>query len=245
MTVISVINPKGGAGKSTLATHIAGYIASLGQEVMLGDVDRQQSSRLWLNLRPASVPKIHGWSINESNFARPPAGVRHIVLDTPGGFHGFSLMKVTMSSDAIVIPAGAAIFDRQAAVEALRELRTLPRVATGKCRIGCIGMRVDGRTRNAAAIEEWANKQAIAHLGTIRQAQAYVKCMESGISLFDLPVEKVSAYLGDWQQLTDWIDAIMATAPAIPGSTMQKPVTAPQPDILHQMPRVPAAQQRA
>ena len=55
MPVIVVANPKGGVGKSTLATQIAGYLASKGHSVMLGDVDRQQSSRIWLKLRPQGV----------------------------------------------------------------------------------------------------------------------------------------------------------------------------------------------
>ena len=76
MAVIVVANPKGGVGKSTLATQISGFLASRGKSVTLGDLDRQQSSRLWLNLRPPSQPKIHGWTIDERNFARPPAGVR-------------------------------------------------------------------------------------------------------------------------------------------------------------------------
>ena len=52
MPVIAVASPKGGVGKSTLATNVAGYWASRGHAVMLGDVDRQQSARLWLGLRP-------------------------------------------------------------------------------------------------------------------------------------------------------------------------------------------------
>ena len=46
MPVVVVANPKGGVGKSTMATNIAGYFAGKGHAVMLGDADRQQSSRL-------------------------------------------------------------------------------------------------------------------------------------------------------------------------------------------------------
>ena len=42
MPVIVVANPKGGVGKTTLSTNLAGYLASRGHSVMLGDVDRQQ-----------------------------------------------------------------------------------------------------------------------------------------------------------------------------------------------------------
>ena len=69
-----VANPKGGAGKSTLATNLAGYFARRGGRVMLGDVDRQQSSRAWLDIRPAGLPPISGWEIKAGDPARPPAG---------------------------------------------------------------------------------------------------------------------------------------------------------------------------
>ncbi len=47
MPVVVIANPKGGVGKSTLSTQIAGYFASRGHAVLLGDADRQQSSKLW------------------------------------------------------------------------------------------------------------------------------------------------------------------------------------------------------
>mgnify|MGYP003493574518 CR=1 FL=1 len=65
MPVIVVANPKGGAGKSTLATNIAGYLAAQGHAVMLGDADRQQSSRMWLGLRPAAARRIASFATSE------------------------------------------------------------------------------------------------------------------------------------------------------------------------------------
>lgn len=218
MSVIAVVNRKGGSGKSTLATHIAAYLASKGEEVMLGDIDRLQSSRLWLSLRSETRARIHGWSIDENNFARPPAGVKHVVLDTPGGFHGFGLMKVTMYADAILLPAAAGVFDRNSAAESIKELRSFPRVATGRCKLACIGMRIDGRTRQALSLREWAESHTLPCLGTIRMAQAYSKCLEAGLSLFDFPQQKVASYLPEWQPITSWIDEILAAAAPAPGS---------------------------
>jgi len=83
MPVIVVANPKGGVGKSTLSSNIAGWFARQGHAVMLGDVDRQQSSRLWLRLRPAHLPRVVTWDISEDHIARPPKGTTHVVLDTP------------------------------------------------------------------------------------------------------------------------------------------------------------------
>lgn len=214
MAVIAVVNRKGGSGKSTLATHIACYLAARGQEVMLGDVDRQQSARLWLGLRPEDRPKIHGWTIDDRNFARPPAGVKHVVLDTPGGFQGVALMKVAMYADAILIPATPSLFDRQSAAECLKELRVYPRVQTGKCRVASIGMRIDGRTKNAALLSNWAQEQGLNHLGTIKEAQAYPRCLEQGLTLFDFAEAKVAGYLPEWAPVTAWIDELLAAETA-------------------------------
>ncbi|HEX5127444.1 MAG TPA: ParA family protein [Rhodocyclaceae bacterium] len=210
MTVIAVVNRKGGSGKSTLATNVAGYLASLGHDVMLGDVDKQQSSRLWLSLRPEHRPRINGWSIDERNFARPPAGIKHVVLDTPGGFHSLGMMKVALYADAILIPTTPTVFDRAAAADCVKELRTFPRIASGKCEVACIGMRIDGRTKNASALETWANTLALPYLGTIKAAQAYSKCLEQGLSIFDFQREKVEAYLQEWSTVTAWLNSILS-----------------------------------
>ena len=211
MAVFAIVNRKGGTGKSTLATHVAGYLAECGEEVMLGDVDRQQSARMWLGLRPESRPKIHGWTIDERNFARPPVGIKHVVLDTPGGFQGIALMKVAMYADAIVVPSTPSLFDRRAAADCLKELRQFPRVALGKCRLASIGMRIDGRTKNASVLEAWADDLGLEHLGTIKEAQIYPRCLEQGLSLFDFPRNRsFEGYLHEWAAITGWIDEVVA-----------------------------------
>ena len=83
MPVIVVANPKGGVGKSTLSTNLAGYLARQGHAVMLGDIDRQQSARTWLGLRPPNLPVIAGWEVHADHLVRPPKGTSHVVLDTP------------------------------------------------------------------------------------------------------------------------------------------------------------------
>ena len=85
MPVVVVANPKGGVGKSTLATHVAGYYAAQGHEVMLGDADRQQSSRLWLRLRPNAARPISTWEVSPDLIVRPPRSATHVVIDTPAG----------------------------------------------------------------------------------------------------------------------------------------------------------------
>ena len=91
MPIVVIANPKGGVGKSTLATNVAGYFANQGHSVMLGDVDRQQSSRLWLGLRPEAAKPIAAWDVQRDFIVRPPKGTTHVVLDTAAGLHGTRL----------------------------------------------------------------------------------------------------------------------------------------------------------
>ena len=152
MPVIAVVNPKGGSGKSTLATHLAGHGASLGLPVMLGDADRQKSTLVWLRRRAteplAAKAQIVSWIVDSSKILRPPVNVTHVVLDTPAGLHGHDLVRAVLCADAIVIPVCDSAFDRDAAAQCWTELQHHPRVASGRCRVAAVGMRIDTRTRS-------------------------------------------------------------------------------------------------
>ena len=58
MRTILIANPKGGSGKTTLATNLAGYLAKQNQRVVLWDLDQQKSSQNWLSLRSPELPSI-------------------------------------------------------------------------------------------------------------------------------------------------------------------------------------------
>jgi chromosome partitioning protein len=210
MAVIAVVNRKGGSGKSTLATHLAAFYAGRGDAVMLGDVDRQQSTQGWLRQRaahalPGSAP-IVGWAVDPRRVLRPPAGVRHVVLDTPGGLRGFDLARVAACADVIVMPVCHSVFDRESAAECHAELKTLPRVAEGRCKVVAVGMRVDARTRGAEALAAWAARLGLPFAGVLREAQAYVRTVERGLTVFDLPRAQAQAHVAEWQPIVEWIE---------------------------------------
>jgi chromosome partitioning protein len=216
MPVVAVINRKGGSGKSTLATNLAGHCASNGLRVMLGDVDRQQSSLGWLRRRAAqtqadSAP-IVGWAVDTRSVMRPPGGITHVVLDTPGGLRNFDLSRVVMNADAILMPVCDSAFDRDSAADCLAELMTLNRVASGRCKVAVVGMRVDARTKGAARLAEWATQQGLPYLGAIRDSQLYVRSAEQGLTLFDLPAPKVEGDLAQWRPVLDWLEAAWKAA---------------------------------
>src|SRR5690242_17175376 len=218
MPVIAVVNRKGGSGKSTLATHLAAWCAHAGIPVMLGDVDRQQSTQAWLRLReaqrlPPQKAQLVGWAVDPKRVMRPPAGVNHVILDTPGGLHGFDLARVAMCADAILMPVCNSVFDRQSSADCHAELMSLPRVSSGRCRIAAVGMRLDARTRAAEVLSAWAADRGIPFIGSLRETQAYVKCVEQGLTIFDLPAAQTQADRAQWQSILEWLEPVLLRTP--------------------------------
>ncbi len=209
MPVIAVVNRKGGSGKSTFAAHVAAWCALQGHAVMLGDVDRQQSSRGWLRRRPAELPAIAPWAMDHKQMLRVPPSITHVVLDTPGGLHGFELARIVMFADAIVMPVCPSVFDRESAAACHAELATLPRIASGRCKVAVVGMRVDGRTRHGEVLRQWSDGLGVPFLGVLRETQLYVRALERGLTVFDLPPGKAGIDLAQWEPILAWLQPLM------------------------------------
>ena len=209
MPVIVVANPKGGVGKSTLATQIAGYLASIGRVVTLGDLDRQQSSRQWLAIRPAQLPRISPWEISRDAIAKPAKGTTDAVIDTPAGLHGARLDAAMKVADIIVVPLQPSLFDMQATHAFVRELRGHKRAE--KVRIGLVGMRVKEHTIANERFHEFVATLGVPVVTTLRDTQNYVHLAAHGLTLFDVAPGRVERDLAQFAPLGRWL-----TAPAVP-----------------------------
>lgn len=204
MPVVVVANPKGGVGKSTLSTQIAGYFASQNHAVMLGDADRQQSSKLWLSLRPDNARAIRSWELGNDQIAKPPKGTTHVVLDTPAGLHGKRLKEILKRAHKVVVPLQPSVFDIFATQDFLNELAESARAA--QIDIGIVGMRVDERTRAAEQLHTFVEATGLPVLGYVRDTQNYVQLAARGLTVFDLPPGRVARDLAQWQGICRWLD---------------------------------------
>jgi chromosome partitioning protein len=205
MPVVVVANPKGGVGKSTMATNIAGYFASRGHVVMLGDADRQQSSRLWLGLRPPGARPIGTWDIGTDNIVKPPKGTTHVVLDTPAGMHGRMFTEVLKLADKVIVPLQPSVFDIFATRSFLDEMAEHRKAS--QMQVGIVGMRVDERTIAADKLHEFVDNLGLPVLGYLRQTQNYIQLAARGLTMFDVAKGRVERDLKQWQGICRWLDS--------------------------------------
>jgi len=204
MPVVVVANPKGGVGKTTLSTNIAGYFASRGHSVMLGDADRQQSSRLWLGLRPDVARPISGWNVGPDLSGKPPKGTTHVVLDTPAGLHGGKFKDVIKLADKVIVPLQPSIFDIYATRDFLDQL--VDHRHADKMQVGIVGMRVDARTIAADKLHQFVDALDMPVLGYLRDTQNYVHLAARGLTLFDVAPGRVEKDLQQWEPICRWLD---------------------------------------
>ncbi len=204
MPVIVVANPKGGVGKTTLSTNLAGYLASSGKAVMLGDVDRQQSARIWLGLRAAGLPKISAWEVSNGEVVRPPKGTTHVVLDTPAGLHGRRLDEVMKLADKVLIPLQPSIFDIHATHEFIGHLLVHRR--SDKVQIAVVGMRTREGTISTDQLRTFLQGVHVPLLGFLRDTQNYVHLAAHGLTLWDVASTRFAGDRDQWAPIVTWVN---------------------------------------
>ena len=201
-----IANPKGGSGKSTLATNLAGYFARCGHQVMLGDTDRQQSARDWLQIRPNLLPPIRTWNIAKGLPARPPKDSTHVVLDSAAGLHGKALECLLKQVDQVIVPVQPSLFDILATRHFIETLLAEKAVRKARTFVAVVGMRVDARTRAAGELERFLNSYDLPVLSCLRDTQLYVQLAANGMTLFDLSASRAEKDMAQWAPIIEWVD---------------------------------------
>jgi chromosome partitioning protein len=205
MQTILVANPKGGSGKTTVATNVAGWLAGKRQRVALADHDPQRSATDWLDRRPKPFPAIAGLRYGAPKKALKDLDLQWLVVDSPAGLHGEDLRDALNHADIMLVPLAPSVFDMAATAHFLEAVAQYKAVKSGEVAIGIIAMRVDSRTRSAAELDEFLQHFDFPLIAHLRDTQVYVHCARDGTSVFDLPRSRAEQDWEQWKPLARWI----------------------------------------
>ncbi len=208
MRAILVANPKGGCGKTTLATNLAGYLASQNHRVVMWDLDQQKSSLSWLALRSSELPTITRLGLERGEASQSIMEKNDwLVLDSPAGIHGKNLSHALKLAHKILVPIQPSVFDMVTTRDFIDRLMEEKTIQKHKAFIGIVGMRVDPRTRAASTLEQFLSQYNLPILTYLRDTMVYVNSAFNGKSIFDLPFHQAERDLMQWQPLTKWLKA--------------------------------------
>jgi len=200
---ILVANPKGGSGKTTVATNVAGFLAGKRQRVVLADEDPQQSSTQWLARRPALFPAVKPMPPERRELRE--LDPHYVVIDSPAGLHGERLRDEVHRADVMLVPITPSVFDMAATARFLAQIAEYKAVKEGGLAIAVVSKRVDARTHSAAELDAFLQGAPFPLVAHLRDTQVYVHCARDGASVFDLPRSRAEADWEQWRPLTRWL----------------------------------------
>lgn len=225
---IVVLNPKGGSGKTTIATNLASYYAVQGLKPTLMDFDPQGSSWRWVRKRQEIAPPIHGIPAYERNtrvtrsFAlRIPVDSERVVVDTPAALVAQSMPDMTRLATAILVPVLPSDIDIHAATQCISNLLLVAKISRSEQRIGVIANRVKRNTLVYRSLTRFLDTLRIPVVATLRDSQAYIRAAETGLGIFEMKPSQVEEDVAEWTTLIEWLGS--RPRRAAPGDVGSRP----------------------
>jgi chromosome partitioning protein len=214
MRRIAILNPKGGSGKTTLATNLAAYYASRGFATALMDFDPQGSSSRWLKARPPTLALIHGVAayrnvpgMTRSFQLRVPPGTARVVVDTPAAIEPQRFDEFTREAHAIVVPVLPSQIDIHAATRCIEHLLTTAGIRRREERIAVVANRVRPNTLVFRSLMRFLETLDIPIMATFRESQNYIRSYELGIGLHEMHAERSLPDVEQWAPLVAWLES--------------------------------------
>ncbi len=211
---IVLLNPKGGSGKSTIATGIAAMYAARGYRPVLMDFDPQGSSTRWLERRSPHQPPIHGIAayarqlgVTRSFQLRIPPGTDRVIVDTPAALQPVDFNEHVREADAVLVPVMPSDADIHAASRTIGNLLISGKIKRREHRLAVVANRVKPNTIIFRTLMRFLDSMQIPVVTTLRDSQCYVHAGEHGLGLHDMNPARVHPELPQWDALWTWLES--------------------------------------
>jgi chromosome partitioning protein len=203
---IVILNPKGGCGKSTLATNLAACYAQRGPTPAVMDYDPQGSTIGWLNRRPEELPTIHGIAAYKKSMTatrswqlRVPENTVNLLIDSPASVNHDDLRELTRDSTSILVPVLPSTMDTHAASRCIADLLLVAKVDRRDRKLAVVANRTRKNTKSFGKLMRFLDSLGIPIIAVLRDSQ--------NRDLGDMQPSRVKQDVEQVEKIVDWLDA--------------------------------------
>jgi len=229
-----VINPKGGSGKTTVATNLASYFAAKGVATTLLDYDPQGSSLNWLRQRPLQAARIHGANgAPQKTGLRTvqmyvPANTEQLIIDAPAGASGMVLNEMLLRAHSILIPVAPSAIDIHATANFIRDLLLKGMIRQRNIRLAACANRVRSSMPVYAPLERFLASLSLQMLSRVSDSDVYLKSAETGVGVFEMEFAQSAAERQQLMPIVEWMES--------PQIRLDPKLAQPRPSVLAAIP---------
>ena len=210
---VVILNPKGGCGKSTLATNLAAAYAARGDLPAVMDYDPQGSTTAWLERRPGDLPAIHGIAafrrdnrVTRSFQLRIPPESNTVIVDTPAGVTHGDLPELTRRSSSILVPVLPSEMDIHAASRCIADLLLVAQINRNERKLAVVANRTRANTKSFVRLMRFLDSLGIPIIAVLRDSQNFVHAAEQGLGIVEMQPSRVQKDLAQFDNVTRWLD---------------------------------------
>jgi len=205
MRSILVVNPKGGCGKTTIATNLATYYAVWGMSTALIDLDPQQSSIEWLKVRPEGENPIQGFNGLKGKIY-PAEGTERIIYDCPARTDSKKVARLIELVDVVIIPVMPSAIDMRVAATFVADIVGKVKESKGKAVMGVVANRAQKNYQSYRALTKFLKALDVPFVGALRNSQNYIKAADSGIGVFEMALSDAKPDMTEWKPIINWVE---------------------------------------
>jgi chromosome partitioning protein len=210
---IVILNPKGGCGKSTLATNIAAHYARQGPAPSIMDCDPQGSSMAWLDRRPAELPSVHGIAAFKKSMQatrswqlRVPNETRTLIVDSPASVNHDDLRELTRDSSSVLVPVLPSSMDIHAASRCIADLLLVAKIDRRERKLAVVANRTRKNTKSFSKLMRFLDSLGIPIIAVLRDSQNFVHAAEQGLGICDMQPSRVKTDIEQVDRIVTWLD---------------------------------------